>query len=286
MSDFTQPRITEKRYLVIPPTALTADGTTEGVITIANTYCFKVGQCVLFKQGATFLKAKIQQVLSETQFKVIDMGESITTKDDLDMSGFLAGATVELMGNAKERKRPVIELLEIQREVYEEEPTIAIRTHSVDWLGRSYDASNPLPVQLSDGSIDIGTVNAELEVQLTHLDNYPDAGDVHDSIRIGGASGYEVEVTDTNRLRVDTTISPPDPRDNPKEAIMCATDVHVDYTWQEINGVRRIVQIKWSSASVATELTLTEASVQRDYTYEVADPYDLIDRDDTLNLVP
>jgi hypothetical protein len=67
---------------------------------------------------------------------------------------------------------------------------------------------------------------------------------------------------------------------------MCAEDVHVDYTWQEINGVRRIVQIKWSSASVATELSLAEASVQRDYTYEVADPYDLIDRDDTLNLVP
>lgn len=184
MSDFTQPRITERMYLTIPPTALTADGTVEGVISIANTYCFKVGQCVLFKQGATFLKAKIKQILSETQFIVIDMSESVTTNKKLDMSGFLAGSTVELMGNAKERKRPVIDLLEIQRAVYEEEPTVALRSHLVDWLGRSYDTTNPMPVQLSDGSINIGTVNAELEVQLSHKDNFPDAGDVRDAVNV------------------------------------------------------------------------------------------------------
>lgn len=181
MSDFTQPRITEKKYTVIPPTALTANGTTDGLITIVSTYCFKVGQCVLFKQGATFFKAKIQRVISETQFIVIDENQSIVTTKKLDMSAFLIGATVELM----EVKRPVIDILEIQRQVYEEEPTVALRTHQVDWLGRSYDASNPMPVQLSNGNIDIGTVNAELEVQLTHIDNYPDAGDVADSVRIG-----------------------------------------------------------------------------------------------------
>lgn len=54
-----------------------------------------------------------------------------------------------------------------------------------DENGNPYGPDNPLSVQLSDGSVNIGTVNAELEVQLTHLDNDPDAGDVHDSIRIG-----------------------------------------------------------------------------------------------------
>lgn len=190
MSDFTSPRITEKRYLVVTPTALTADGTVNGIITVANTYCLKVGQCVLFKQGATLFKAKIQKVISETQFIVIDAGESITTKNKLDMSSFLAGSTVEL----QESKRPVIDLLEIQRQVYEEEPTVALRTHAVDWLGRSYDASNPMPVQLSDGSIEIGTVNAELEVQLSRRDNNPDAGDVHDSVRLGNQD-YELSYT-------------------------------------------------------------------------------------------
>lgn len=181
MSDFTQPRITEKRYIKIPPAVLIANSTDKGIITIDSTYGLKAGQCVLFKQGVTFLKAKIQRVISETQFIVVDQSESITTNNKLDMSAFLIGATVEL----QEVKRPVIDLLEIQRQVYEEEPTVALRAHQVDWLGRSYDASNPMPVKLSDGSINIGAVNGELEVQLSHQDNSPDAGDIADSIRIG-----------------------------------------------------------------------------------------------------
>ncbi len=139
MSEFTTPRITEKRYLKIPPIALTANGTVDGLIEITSTYCFKVGQCVLFKQGITFLKAKVQRVISETEFIVIEVSESIITKKKLDMSAFLIGATVELM----EVKRPVIDILEIQRQVYEEEPTVALRTHDVDFLGRSYGPTNP-----------------------------------------------------------------------------------------------------------------------------------------------
>jgi len=54
-----------------------------------------------------------------------------------------------------------------------------------DENGNPYGPDNPLSVQLSDGSVNIGTVNAELEVQLSHLDNDPDAGDIHDSVRIG-----------------------------------------------------------------------------------------------------
>ena len=54
-----------------------------------------------------------------------------------------------------------------------------------DESGNAFTLANPLPVELSDGSISIGTVNAEVEVQLSHQDNVPDAGDVADSVRIG-----------------------------------------------------------------------------------------------------
>lgn len=69
--------------------------------------------------------------------------------------------------------------------VYEREPVVAMRTTLVDPYGDRYSTQNPLPVQLSDGSINIGTVNAELEVFLTHLDDFPEPGEIHDSIRIG-----------------------------------------------------------------------------------------------------
>ncbi len=202
MSDFTSPRITEKRYLVIPPVTLTVDGTVDGVITVGNTYCFKVGQLVIFKLGGANKLAKIQRVTSDTQFVVVEAGESITTNNKLDMTAFTAGSTVELM----EGRRPVIDLLEIQRQVYEEEPTVALRSHLVDWLGRSYDSTNPVPVQLSDGDVNIGTVNAELEVQLSHRDDSPDAGDIADSVRIGGGVANEtVEApNEAGRVRLAT----------------------------------------------------------------------------------
>jgi len=203
MANFTLPRITEKRYLAITATPLLADGTADGVITVVNTYCFKVGQCVLFKQGGAFLKAKIKRVISDTQFIVIDMQESVTTKNKLDMSSFLAGSTVELM----EDKRPVIDLLEIDRAVYEEEPTVALRTHWVDWLGRSYDITNPVPVQLSEGSVEIGSVNAELEVQLSHQDNVPDAGDVADSVQIGDGQDI-LAIEPDGSINVNAKINP------------------------------------------------------------------------------
>jgi hypothetical protein len=184
MADFTLPRITEKRYFKIIPQPFTADATNQGLITIASTYSFKVGQLVIIKSTTQpDLKVKVQTVISETQFIVIDIGEAVTTKKKLDISAYLLAdtAAVEFL----EDKRPVIDLHEIQRQVYEEEPTVALRTHSVDWLGRPYDKTNPFQVQLSDGSINIGTVNAELEVQLSHKDNTPNPGDVADSVQIG-----------------------------------------------------------------------------------------------------
>lgn len=184
MSDFTTPRISEKRYYEITPKNLTADATVDGLISVPSTYSFKVGQILLFKSSATpDQRVKVQRVISETQFIVIDQSQPVTTNKKLDMSMFLVAdtATVQLF----ESQRPVIDILEIQRQVYEEEPTVALRSHSVDWLGRPYDKTNPMPVALSDGSINIGTVNAELEVQLSHKDNDPNTGDIADSVRIG-----------------------------------------------------------------------------------------------------
>jgi len=146
MSDFNFPRITEKRYMEISPKSFTADGTINGVLTISSTYSFKVGQQVTIKSDTQpILKVKVQRVISETQLIVIDIGEAVITKKKLDMSMYLVAdtATIELL----EDKRPVIDLLEIQRQVYEEEPTVALRQHSVDWLGRPYSEDNPLPTK-------------------------------------------------------------------------------------------------------------------------------------------
>ncbi len=71
-----------------------------------------------------------------------------------------------------------------------------------------YSADKPLFVQLSDGSIEIGTVNAELEVQLSHQDDVPDTGDIADSVQIGDG-------TDTLEINPDGSIKAPLPSTRP-----------------------------------------------------------------------
>lgn len=191
MSDFTTPRISEKKFYTIPDATLTADGTTNGIITIPSTFQYKVGMIVsMFSLTESPRRLKIKRVISDTQMHLGEEKTKITEFSDL--SAFLVSDTATV--RFTEQPRPVIDILEIQRQVYEEEPTVAIRNHLVDWMGRSYDKANPVPVQLSDGSVNIGTVSAQIEVALTHKSDHPNAGDEPDSIRIGDG---------TNELKIN-----------------------------------------------------------------------------------
>jgi hypothetical protein len=288
MADFTVPRITEKRYLPIPPQLFTADGTNTGTITILNTYSFKVGQLVILKSNTqSGLKVKIQKVISETQLIVINIDEAVTTKNKLDISMFLLAdtATVELL----EDKRPVIDLNEIQRQVYEEEPTVALRSHSVDWLGRPYDKSNPLPVQLSNGSIDIGTVNAELEVALSHRDNTPDPGDVADSVRIGDGTD-ELAINSDGSINVVFT---PDNSLVKKSiyaeisAINSATPTTIlSYTVPIGIPTATINTVDVSGTNIATyQVEVNSATVDKKRTYHGGSLNSVFDFNDSISLI-
>lgn len=174
----------EKKLVAVAPRLLTADGTAHGLIYVADISGFYVKQRITLKSNtkapATF---EIKRFDSLTSFYVGPLPPSGKIGDRSDVSAFLTAdsATIE----SAEQPRPGITGDEHERAVYMEEPVVAKRTISVDKFGRPYETSNPLPVRLSDGSINIGSVNAELEVQLSHKDNDPDAGDVHDSVRIG-----------------------------------------------------------------------------------------------------
>lgn len=73
-------------------------------------------------------------------------------------------------------------------------------------LFRGQDSANPLYVQLSDGSISIETLNANLAVQLTAKDNDPKSGDVHDSVRLGDGTN-EVGVNNDGSINVNIVSS-------------------------------------------------------------------------------
>lgn len=174
--------ITEKRLLVVSPQSFTANGEKSGKLTITDTTKFVVGHIVLIRSSTQQpIQLKIKRISSATEMYVGPINQPIHVRSDI--SGFLVadGAAIE----AEEQPRPSVPEQEIERNTYDEEPIVARRVSLVDTLGKHYTTQNPVPVRLSDGSVNIGTVNAELETQLSHQDNYPNLGDVHDSVRIG-----------------------------------------------------------------------------------------------------
>jgi hypothetical protein len=173
----------EKRFNAVPPQPFIADGTANGKVTIADTRLFKVKQKVFLKSDVLPTRdgLEVKRIVSPTEMYIGPEKGNINSYSDL--SGFLVADNAVIGSN--EQVRSSIPSEEISRAVYEEEPTVAIRSMLVDKHGNDYRVDNPLPVSLSNGSVNIGSVNAELEVQLSHLDNYSNPGDVADSVRIG-----------------------------------------------------------------------------------------------------
>ncbi len=166
MANCDETRLSEKRFYAILPQAFTADGTSDGIITVADTYCWKVGQIVTVVSSASPpRRLKIKAVLSETIIKVGDIKTPIYKFIDVSDLLVADSAMIELIddsinsGSQASNRRPTIDLHEIQRQVYEEEPTIALRSHLVDFLGRSYCPDNRLPV---DANVTITDLNATL----------------------------------------------------------------------------------------------------------------------------
>lgn len=183
----------EKRLLAVSPQLFIVDGGTDGLVTVGDTSLFKVKQEIIIAADTlqNLDNLEIKKIVDSTAMYVGPKGGSINAR--INVSAYTVSLNAKIFAN--EQKRPSIPFEEFTRAVYDEEPVVANRTISVDKYGEYYTIDNPLPVQLSDGSVNIGTVNAELEVQLSHKDNYPNTGDVADSVRLGDGTNY---ITSTN----------------------------------------------------------------------------------------
>lgn len=175
--------IFEKKWPDVPVRPFIASGASNGLITISSTKGFYVKQKIIVSAPLPLgeKQFQIKRIISETQMFVGEPSESINHRSD--MSAYLLSLNPFVYAFVQDR--PSIAHEDYERAVYAEEPIVAKRSVLVDELGRYWSVANPFPVRLSDGSINIGTVNAELEVQLSHQDNVPDPGDIHDSVRIG-----------------------------------------------------------------------------------------------------
>jgi hypothetical protein len=135
---------TERQWAGIGPTNFTEDGLDTGIITVEDTACYKVKmKVVVFSDTLQDTALVINKILSRTQMKLGPIGGKIT--EHTDMSDFLISDRAKIRSVA-DQDRPSIPPADYERASYEEEPTMAKRTVSVDKYGEIYSENNRFPV--------------------------------------------------------------------------------------------------------------------------------------------
>jgi len=133
----------ERKWEAVASQNLTADGTTDGVLTIANAGAFKVGQIIQLGSAAQpTVSFKVKRIPNGTTLQVGPDKTNINERSDV--SAYLAADAAFV--RALEQNRPNIAPDDVDRATYEEEPTVARRIIPVDILGRPVTEDNPLPV--------------------------------------------------------------------------------------------------------------------------------------------
>ncbi|RLA41033.1 MAG: hypothetical protein DRR06_16600 [Gammaproteobacteria bacterium] len=194
--------VLEKRFRAVSPQLLTVDGGTRGELEVSDTCKFKVKQQVLLNgTGLDTLELEIKRIDSATKIRVGPKSPKMT--EYIDISTYTLAASSFLVAN--EQQRPNIPYEEFMRAVYDEEPVVGFRTVGVDKYGEYYTKDNPFPVSMEDVSIEVE--NANINVQLTHLDDLPDVGDVADSVQVGNGT-YVIEVEPDGSINVNAKINP------------------------------------------------------------------------------
>ena len=224
---------TERKLLGVPPRPLTANGTSYGLVTVANSAGLFVKQQVIISNNSTSVICEIKRFISDTQFYVGPKG-GIDLRQDL--SAFTLATSPEI--SAVEQERQNIRPDDFERAVYVEEPVVAKRVIPVDPRGKYYDDQNPFPV---NATVSIGDVKVD-------LDGFSNADP--DSVQITGS----IDGTKTG-AKFGIVY-------NRKQQILAAHDRIETYTYADFGTKnQRIVRVDYTSA------TFPGITVRRDFNY-------------------
>lgn len=132
----------EQKWPAVSPRLFTSNGSSLGIVTIASTNGFKVKQRVVISATSLpDLTVQVKRVISETQLIVGPITQeqgkqTLTTRADLSAYTTALGAFIYAEEQTKVRLKPD----DITQALYDQEPTVAMRSVLVDQLGRYYDS--------------------------------------------------------------------------------------------------------------------------------------------------
>jgi hypothetical protein len=180
--------LSERQWPSIILTPITIDSF--GTITVSSTIGLKVKQLCTLSLGPNSQQYQIKKVLNVTQLLV---GDPTTSIGKIVVPSAYNGGTLSI----PQQERNTIGDTPVLRAAYDEEPTVAFRNVLVDWAGQYYTVDNPLPISVSGSDIVIDSLNVHIDAR----DDFPNPGDIHDSVRIGNGT-YEANVTEDQALQI------------------------------------------------------------------------------------
>lgn len=197
----------EKSWDAIASTLLTSNGTVNGQITLASTAGLKVKQNI-FLTSATqpTLELEVKRVWSGTLLEVGPINAPLSARSNVSAYTTVDGAAI----TANFQPRSNIPLQSINRAVYEEDPTVAIRVVQVDQFGNILGGSGGVAsdVNIRDGfgnAITSTTVGIDQALDVNIVNSSPvnvdlDAFGDDDSVRVVGVDSASTQ----RQILVDT----------------------------------------------------------------------------------
>lgn len=147
----------ERKWLAVIATPLIANGTSIGVVTVADTAGFRTKQSVFLTSSINGQKQfQVQEVISATQLVVGPVGSRVGRQNFSDVSAFLV-ADNATMGAVEQDRTANPPDKDHYSAIYESDPVVADRVILVDQFGRLFGNGNPLPIAF-DGTVSVGDV--------------------------------------------------------------------------------------------------------------------------------
>jgi hypothetical protein len=205
----------EKRWPPISTRLLIADGTAFGQLQISDAFLLKSKQVIILKSNTQdTLKLEVKRVLGPTTFLVGNIGENIDARSDVSAYLVADGASIE--NTDPNQSRPKIGIEDFARAVYDEEPTVAIRSVLVDRGGRyiGSDANAPLFVELAGDSLNI-SISAAATPTITNID-IPDSATEQSWVVPVGTKGFRAKLRNVGAGpgKLQVAYAPGDSEDN------------------------------------------------------------------------
>lgn len=147
----------EKTLLAVPAQLLLTDGGKYGQVRIQSTLGYKLKQKVILESNTTTHKPLEVKAVLDTQNMILGP-LTASLSDTADLTSYTLATNSTLRADPQDRQ--AIPPDKFWRAVFEESPTVAIRTFQVDSYGNPYTLDNPFPV---DATLNVSELNVDIK---------------------------------------------------------------------------------------------------------------------------